>query len=119
MLKITAVVQGSMSVSLGSDGQFARLGLGHAGRVRRQPGVRGCEPSVRGAGHATTLSADTSGSMIRYGGGVYAVFVGRHIELGRAGEELLLHALLLLLCVRPAPRRRRSCAGCSTSCCAN
>lgn len=51
---------------------------------------------------ATRLFADTPGPMIRYGGGEDVVFVGGHVELGRAGEELLLHALPPLLHVQAA-----------------
>lgn len=69
---------------------------------------------------ATRLFADTPGPMIRYGGGEDVVFVGGHVELGRAGEELLLHALLKRCCMCGPPRRRPPCcAGCSTSCCVN
>ncbi|XES00215.1 cupin domain-containing protein [Streptomyces sp. S1D4-11] len=100
MLKITAVVQGGMSVSVEGLPEFARLGPGDVAVFDGSRAfVVASDPSVEPV-DATTLFADTSGSMIHYGGGEGAVFVGGHIELGRAGEELLLHALPPLLCVR-------------------
>lgn len=100
MLKITAVVRGGMSVSLEGLPEFTRLGPGDVAVFDGSRAfVVASDPSVQPA-DAATLFADTSGSIIRHGGGEDAVFVGGHIELGRAGEELLLHALPPLLCVR-------------------
>lgn len=100
MLKITVVVKGGMYVALEGAAEAVRLEPGDAAVFDGSRGfVVASDPAVEPA-DATRLFADTPGSMIHYGGGEEVAFIGGHIELGRAGEELILHALPPLLHVR-------------------
>ncbi|MET8413694.1 AraC family transcriptional regulator [Streptomyces sp. NPDC005195] len=101
-LKITAVVRGSMWVAVEGMPDAVRLERGDVAVFDGSRAFVVASDSTSDPVDATRLFADTPGPMIRYGGGEDVVFVGGHVELGRAGEELLLHALPPLLHVRAA-----------------
>ncbi|QIY61008.1 AraC family transcriptional regulator [Streptomyces sp. RPA4-2] len=101
-LKITAVVKGSMWVAVEGMPDAVRLERGDVAVFDGSRAFVVASDPTPDPVDATRLFADTPGPMIRYGGGEDVVFVGGHVELGRAGEELLLHALPALLHVRAA-----------------
>ncbi|MET8286861.1 MULTISPECIES: AraC family transcriptional regulator [Streptomyces] len=101
-LKITAVVKGSMWVAVEGMPDAVRLERGDVAVFDGSRAFVVASDPTPDPVDATRLFADTPGPMIRYGGGEDVVFVGGHVELGRAGEELLLHALPPLLHVRAA-----------------
>ncbi|MEU0034797.1 AraC family transcriptional regulator [Streptomyces sp. NPDC006333] len=101
-LKITAVVKGSMWVAVEGMPDAIRLERGDVAVFDGSRAFVVASDPTPAPVDATRLFADTPGPMIRYGGGEDVVFIGGHVELGRAGEELLLHALPPLLHVRAA-----------------
>ncbi|MFE2138765.1 AraC family transcriptional regulator [Streptomyces sp. NPDC059466] len=101
-LKITAVVRGSMWVAVEGMPDAVRLERGDVAVFDGSRAFVVARDPTPDPVDATRLFADAPGPMIRYGGGEDVVFVGGHVELGRAGEELLLHALPPLLHVRAA-----------------
>ncbi|MFJ2398786.1 MULTISPECIES: AraC family transcriptional regulator [unclassified Streptomyces] len=101
-LKITAVVKGSMWVAVEGMPDAVRLERGDVAVFDGSRAFVVASDPTPAPVDATRLFADTPGPMIRYGGGEDVVFIGGHVELGRAGEELLLHALPPLLHVRAA-----------------
>ncbi|WP_393086848.1 AraC family transcriptional regulator [Streptomyces sp. LN704] len=101
-LKITAVVKGSMWVAVEGMPDAVRLERGDVAVFDGSRAFVVASDPTPDPVDATRLFADTPGPMIRYGGGEDVVFVGGHVELGRAGEELLLHALPPLLHVQAA-----------------
>jgi AraC-like DNA-binding protein len=102
LLKITAVVKGHMWVTVEDMSEAVRLGSGDVAVFDGSRAfVVASDPALEPT-DASRLFADTPGPMVHYGGGEDVVFVGGHIELGRAGEELLLHALPPLMHVRAA-----------------
>ncbi|MFC9843564.1 AraC family transcriptional regulator [Streptomyces sp. NPDC060223] len=99
-LKITAVVRGSIWVALDDMREAVLL---ETGDVAVFDGSRSfvvsSDPALEPA-DASKLFADAPGPMVRFGAGTDVVSIGGHVELGRNGEELLLHALPPLLHVR-------------------
>ncbi|GGN89210.1 AraC family transcriptional regulator [Streptomyces albiflavescens] len=98
-LKITAVVRGTFWVAL--DGMPAvLLEPGDAAVFDgSRPFVVSSDPALEPV-DASRLFADSPGPMVHLGEGEDVVSVGGHVELGRSGEELLLHALPPLMHVR-------------------
>ncbi|MEU3243844.1 MULTISPECIES: AraC family transcriptional regulator [unclassified Streptomyces] len=101
-LKITAVVRGSMWVAVEGLPDAVRLERGDVAVFDGSRAIVVASDPAPDPVDATTLFADTAGPMIHHGAGEDVVSVGGHVELGRAGEELLLHALPPLLHVRAA-----------------
>ncbi|MFD4622244.1 AraC family transcriptional regulator [Streptomyces sp. NPDC058475] len=103
-LKITAVVRGSFWVALDGMSEAVLLEPGDAAVFDgSRPVVISSDPVLEPV-DASRLFADAPEPVVHLGEDDEAdvVSVGGHVELGRAGEELLLHALPPLLHVRAA-----------------
>ncbi|MFD5629918.1 AraC family transcriptional regulator [Streptomyces sp. NPDC127072] len=101
-LKITAVVRGRFWVALDDLSEAVLLEAGDVAVFDgSRPFVISSDPALEPS-DASTLFADAAGPMVRLGDGADVVSIGGHVELGRSGEELLLHALPPLMHVRAA-----------------
>ncbi|WP_406165184.1 AraC family transcriptional regulator [Streptomyces sp. NBC_00996] len=101
-LKITAVVKGSFWVALDGMPEAVLLEPGDAAVFDgSRPFVVSSDPALEPV-DASRLFADAPEPMVHLGEGEEVVSVGGHVELGRSGEELLLHALPPLMHVRAA-----------------
>ncbi|MFF4351069.1 AraC family transcriptional regulator [Streptomyces sp. NPDC001530] len=101
-LKITALVKGSFWVALDGMPEAVRLEAGDAAVFDgSRPFVISSDPALEPV-DASRLFADSTEPMVHLGEAEDVVSVGGHVELGRSGEELLLHALPPLMHVRAA-----------------
>ncbi|MET9125604.1 AraC family transcriptional regulator [Streptomyces sp. NPDC004528] len=101
-LKIIALVRGGMRVAVEGPADSVRLERGDVAVFDGSHGFVVGSDRAADPVDATRLFAGAPGPMVRHGDGEDVAFVGGHVELGRAGEELLLHALPPLLHVRAA-----------------
>ncbi|MEU9292038.1 AraC family transcriptional regulator [Streptomyces sp. NPDC048275] len=101
-LKITAVVRGGMWVAVEGEPEAVRMDPGDVAVFDGSRAfVVASDPALKPV-DASRLFADAPGPMVHFGAGEEVVSIGGHVELGRAGEELLLQALPPLMHVRAA-----------------